>query len=152
MKKSIILLSFILFSFSSYSQKVKEKDIIGTWKLIIDVTEEMEKEAEDADTMFEEVFINAISGFVDGIIEDIDIYFDFRKDNSLKIVVHAYDEKETEYGTWFINRDGFLEIEGIDDDDHINIDADDDEWKLIDGILVNDEHEDSRSIYMTKID
>lgn len=132
---------------------MKEKDVIGTWKLVIDIEEEMDKEAEDADTMLEEVFIKAISGFVGGILEDIDMYFEFREDGELKITVNAYDETETEYGKWFINRRGYLEIEDIDDDgDHFNIEADDDEWKLIDGILVSDEHEDDRSVYMTRVD
>ncbi len=133
------------------AQKVKEKDVIGTWKLIIDVEQEMEEEAEEADNMLEEIFIKAVSGFVDGILDGIDIYFDFREDNEVKITVHAYNEKETEYGRWFINKRGYLEIEDIDDGDNITIDADDDEWKLIDGILVSDEHEDDRNVYMTRV-
>ncbi len=151
MKKTLILLAAVCIAFGSYSQKVKEKDIIGTWKLIIDIEKEMEEEAEDADTMLEEVFINAVSGFVDGILDDIDIYFDFREDNELKITVNAYDETETEYGRWFINRRGYLEIEDIDDED-FSVNTDDDEWKLVDGILVNDEHERDRTVYMTRVD
>lgn len=153
MKKTLLLLTAISIGLFSYGQKVKERDVIGTWKLIIDIEKEMEEEAEEADTMLEEVFINAISGFVDGILDDIEIYFDFREDNELKITVNAYDETETEYGRWFINRRGYLEIEDIDDDDdRFNIDADDDEWKLIDGLLVSDEHEDDRNVYMTRVD
>ena len=153
MKKTLLLLTAFSIGLISYGQKVKERDVIGTWKLIIDIEKEMEEEAEEADTMLEEVFINAISGFVDGILDDIEIYFDFREDNELKITVNAYDETETEYGRWFINRRGYLEIEDIDDDDdRFNIDADDDEWKLIDGLLVSDEHEDDRNVYMTRVD
>ncbi len=152
MKKVLLVIGILCLGFMTYSQKVKEKDFIGTWKLIIDIEEEMDEEAKEADTMLEEIFIKAISGFVEGIVEDIDIYFEFRKDYEVKITVHAYDEKETEYGRWFINKRGYLEIEDIDDDDTINIDADDDEWKLIDGILVSDEHEDNRSVYMTRVD
>lgn len=151
MKKTIILLGAFCVGFASYAQKVKEKDVIGTWKLIIDIENAMDEEAEDADTMLEEVFVKAISGFVGGILDDIEIYFDFRENNELKITVHAYDEKETEYGTWFINKRGYLEIEDIDDDDDINISTDDDEWKLIDGILISDEHEDDRNVYMTRV-
>jgi len=104
--------------------------------------------------MLEEVFINAISGFVGGIMDDIDIYFEFRKNNELKITVNAYDKSETEYGTWFINKNGYLEMEDIDDDDDDNfsINADDDEWKLVDGILVTDEYEDNKNVYMAKVD
>lgn len=152
MKKTLLLLAAFSIGIFSYAQKVKEKDIIGTWKLVIDIEKEMEEEADDADTMLEEIFIKAVSGFVDGILDDIEIYFDFREDNELKITVNAYDEEETEYGRWFINKRGYLEIDDIDDNDGINIDAEDDEWKLIDGLLVSDEHEDDRNVYMTKID
>ena len=152
MKKAILLLAVLGIGLTSYAQKVKEKDVLGTWKLIINIEEEMEREAEEADTMLEEVIINAVSGFVDGILDDIDIYFDFRADNEVKITVYAYDEKETEYGKWYINKRGYLEIEDVDDNDHISFDNDDDEWKLIDGILVSDDHEDDRTVYMTRVD
>ena len=85
-------------------------------------------------------------------MDDLDIYFDFRADNEVKITVYAYDEKETEYGKWYINKRGYLEIEDVDDNDHISFDNDDDEWKLIDGILVSDDHEDDRTVYMTRVD
>ncbi|MEQ9468329.1 MAG: hypothetical protein RLN88_13025 [Ekhidna sp.] len=154
MKRTITLFTAVFcLTFLAQAQKVTEKDIIGTWKLIIDVEEEMEEEAEDADNMLEEVFIKAISGFVGGILDDIEIYFEFQSDNDVKITVNAYDETETETGTWYINKRGYLVIEDIDDDrDDFNISADDDEWKLIDGILVSDEHDDNKSVYMTRVD
>ncbi|WP_420318626.1 hypothetical protein [Ekhidna sp.] len=154
MKRTIFTLALLFASaFIVNAQKVKEKDIIGTWKLVIDIEEEMEDEAEEADTMLEEVFIKAISGFVGGIMEDIEIYFEFQSDNDVKITVLAYDEKETETGSWYINKRGYLVIEDIeDDDDNFNISTDDDEWKLIDGILVSDEHEEDRTVYMTRVD
>lgn len=152
MTKTLIILTTLSLGFFSYGQKVKEKDVLGAWKLIINIEEEMEKEAEEADTMLEEVFINVVSGFVDGILDDIEIYFDFREDNELRITVNAYNETETEYGRWFINKRGYLEIEDIDDDSNISIDAEDDEWKLVDGLLVTDEHEKARTVYMTRVD
>lgn len=154
MKRIILLFAATLFLvFTTQAQKVKEKDIIGTWKLVIDIEEEMDEEAEDADTMLEEIFIKAVSGFVGGIMEDIEIYFEFQADNDLKITVNAYDETETERGSWYINKRDYLVIDDIeDDDDDFHITSDDDEWKLIDGILVSDEHEDDRTVYMTKVD
>jgi len=151
MKKTLLLFFALGVGFLSHAQKVKEKDIIGTWKLVIDVEKEME---EEADTMLEEIFIKAVSGFVDGILDGIDIYFDFREDHEVKITVNAYDKKETEYGTWFINKRGYLEIEDIEDNnnDKINIDAEDDEWKLVDGVLVSDEEDEDRNVYMTRVD
>ncbi|MEO9870834.1 hypothetical protein [Ekhidna sp.] len=153
MKKTILILAVALcFSVVGQAQKVTKKDIVGTWKLVIDIEEEMEEEAEDADTMLEEVFIKAISGFVGGIMEDVEIYFDFQSDNDVKITVNAYGETETERGSWYINRRGYLVIEDIeDDDDSFHISADDDEWKLVDGILVSDEHERDRNVYMARV-
>ena len=153
MKRTIALFVFALcIAFIADAQRVKEKDIIGTWKLVIDIEEEMEEEAEDADSMLEEIFIKAVSGFVGGIIEDIEIYFEFQSDNDLKITVNAYGETETERGSWYINKRGYLVIDDIeDDDDDFHISSDDDEWKLIDGILVSDEHERDRKVYMTKV-
>ena len=151
MKKTLILMTALCIGFFANAQRVTEKDLMGTWKLIIDIEEEMKEEAEDADSMLEEVFIKAISGFVGGILEDIEIYFEFRKNNELKITVNAYDESETEYGRWYINKKGYLQIEDVDDND-FNFDAKDDEWMFMDGILVTDEHEDDRNVYMTKVD
>ena len=152
MKKTILLLAVLFGTYQiANAQKVTEKDIIGTWKLVIDIEEEMEDEAEEADTMLEEVFIKAISGFVGGILDDIEIFFEFQSDQDLKITVNAYDETEIEYGKWFINRRGYLEIEDIGDGDNFSVHADDDEWKLIDGILVNDDHEKDRNVYMAKV-
>lgn len=153
MKRILILFTAVfLLSYTTQAQKVKERDIIGTWKLVINIEKEMEEEAEDADTMLEEVFIKAISGFVDGIMDDIEIFFEFQADNDLKITVNAYDETETERGSWYINDRGYLIIEDFeDDDDDFNITSDDDEWKLIDGILVSDEHEKDRTVYMTRV-
>lgn len=154
MKRTITLFTLALcLALGAQAQRVQKEDIIGTWKLIIDIEEEMEDEAEEADTMLEEIFIKAVSGFVGGIMEDIEIYFEFQRDNDVKITVNAYDETETETGSWYINKRGYLVIEDIDEDnDNFNMSTDDDEWKLIDGILVSDEHEKNRNVYMTKVD
>ncbi|MBC6400204.1 MAG: hypothetical protein GDA51_10085 [Ekhidna sp.] len=148
MKKTILILTILCFGFSSQAQKVKEKDILGTWKLILNIEEAIKEEADDADTMLEEVFINVISGFISGIIDDIDIYFEFKENNKLKITLNTDEESETEYGKWFINKRGYLQIEDVDDNDIVN----DDEWKLIDGILVTDDYEDDKDVYMAKVD
>lgn len=148
-KLTTLLLSVFVLTFSLQAQKVKEKEVLGTWKLIIEVDDELDKETEDAGTLLEEVLIKSVSGLVTGIIENIDIFFEFKKDHTATIVVNAYGEREVEQATWYINDNGYLEIE--DDDDGIEIDANDDQWKLIDGILVSDEHEGDRNVYMTKV-
>ena len=152
--KAVTILSLILLlGFSTQAQKVKEKDILGTWKLVIDVEKELDDEADEAETLLEEVIIKSVSGLVSGILENIDIYFEFQKDNELEITVKAYGEVERERGTWYINKRGYLVIEDIEsDDDRFNISADDDEWKLVDGLLVSDDDDDDKNVYMTRVD
>ena len=154
MKKATILLTALCLIFSVQAQKVKEKDVIGKWQLVIDVKEELEDEAEDADSFLEELIIKSVSGFVSGILEDIEIYFEFESDNDVKITIKAFGETERETAKWFINKRGYLEIDDWDnDDDNFNLSMDDDdEWKLIDGRLVSDDDDGDMNVYMKRID
>lgn len=151
--KTLTLLSLILLlGFSTQAQKVKQKDVLGTWKLVIDIEDELDEEAEEAETLLEEVIIKSVSGLVSGVMENIDIYFEFEEDNELEITVKAYGEVERERGTWYINKRGYLVIEDIDsEDDRFNISTDDDEWKLVDGLLISDD-DDDKNVYMTRVD
>lgn len=153
MKKAITLFTTLCLVFSLQAQKVKEKDIIGKWQLIIDVEKEMDEEAEEADSFLEEVIIKSVSGFVSGILEDIEIYFEFESDNDVKVTIKAYGEIERERAKWFINKRGYLEIEDWDNDsDNFNISTDDDEWRLVDGLLISDDNEDDeRTVYMKRV-
>jgi hypothetical protein len=153
LKKLTIFSLILLLGFSSQAQKVQEKDILGTWKLIINVDEELDEEAEEAETLLEEIIIKSVSGLVSGVLDNIEIYFEFKRNNDVIVTVNAYGETEEDEGTWYINRRGYLVIEDIDDnDDDFNISTDDDEWKLIDGLLISEDHQDDRNVYMTKVD
>lgn len=140
MKKVFILMLAATVSISAYSQnKVKEKDIIGQWDLIIDLDEiedEIEEEIEDENWLAAR-FARSISNFALDIVAEIDIKMDFREDGELKITVNAFGARETEYAEWYINRDGELVIEDEDDrrgrsrrNTHINIGDDDDVWMM----------------------
>lgn len=152
--KTLTILSLILLlGFSTQAQKVKEKDVLGTWKLVIDIEDELDEEAEEAETLLEEVIIKSVSGLVSGIMENIDIYFEFDKNNELEITVKAFGEVDSERGTWYINKRGYLVIEDIEsDDDRFNISTDDEEWKLVDGLLISDDQDDDKNVYMTRVD
>lgn len=154
MKKTITLLTALCLIFSLQAQKVKKKDVIGKWQLVIDIEEKMEEEADESDSFFEELIIKSVSGFVSGILEDIEIYFEFESDNYANITIKAYGEIEEERAKWFINNRGYLEIEDWDnDDDNFNISTDDDEWRLIDGLLISDDNDDDeRTVYMKRVD
>lgn len=151
-RKLLTTLGFCLsVALIGHAQTLKEKDVLGTWKLIINIEDKLDKEAEEADTYLEEIIIKSVSGFVDGIIGNIDVYFDFQPENRLFVTVDAFNETEEEEARWFINKRGNLEIEDWDDDDDDFHISGDDEWKLIDGLLISDDHEDDRDVYMARV-
>ena len=48
MKRSItLIIAICLLAVSVDAQKIKEKDVLGTWKLVIDIEEEMDKEEKE---------------------------------------------------------------------------------------------------------
>ena len=154
--QSITLLLFFAFiSSTSFAQdKVSRKDIEGkTWKLKIDIKDEIRDELDDADGAFERIIIKSVAGFVDGIIDGIDIYFEFRPDNELKVTVEAFGEREIEYTEWYINKKGALVIEDTD-----SFDTDDDDfWLMVDDVLVAFDEDwdgdlDDQNIYLVRID
>lgn len=159
MKRSttlLILALLIAVPFASNAQKrLKESDLIGTtWKLVIDiedVLDEAEEEMEEEDNLLGEVILRGVSGLVEGIIENIDVHFQFRDDNEVKIYIEAFGSDEVEWTEWSINRHGELIIE---DNDHIQTDGDS-FWFLEDGLLVHEDSgqdRDDPKIFMTRID
>jgi hypothetical protein len=150
------LICALLFNFESLAQdKVKEKDLIGTWKMVIDVSEEFEeaeRDLEEEDSFLGEIIFDAVSGVVEGVLKNIDIYMTFKESGIIKITVNAFDEKETEYSEWEIDSRGRLHIS---DNDHFDSD-DDDYWLMDDGVLVliddDDDGEISDNVYLVKID
>lgn len=158
MKRITLLFSLALLislPFSGTAQKLKERDLIGTtWKLNIDISnvlEEAEEEMEEEDNILGEVILRGVSGLVEGIIENIDVYFEFQDDNEVRIFIEAFGSDEVEYTEWSVNRFGELIIE---DNDHIETDGDS-YWYLEGGRLVHEdseEDEDDPKIFMTRID
>ena len=118
MKKAILSFCLLLlFSVATVQaqSKVKEKDLKGTWKFVFEIDKE-------ADSSMERVILNA----VDGLLDEIDIYLEFRKNNELKVTVDAFDEREVDYGEWYINDDGELYF---GESDHF--DTGDSVWMLV---------------------
>ena len=123
---SVVLLTLcITVAFSQ--ERVKEKDVKGEWKMIIDIDfDEIEDEMEE-DSWFGWAVAGAMSGLVEDVLDEIDIKMKFMDEGKLKITVDAYGEEEIEYGEWFINGEGQLVIIGEDEDED-----EDDVW-LMDG-------------------
>ncbi|RED97951.1 hypothetical protein [Marinoscillum furvescens] len=149
-----ILLIILVASLATTTQaqhKVKEKEVIGTWKLIIDVEDALKDAEEEAseESLLGKVILSSVSGLVSGILEEIEIYMDFRPDGELKIAVEAFGEREIEYSEWSI-KNGRLYIK---DTDHFDMDVDD-YWLMDDGMLVayEDDGEPNANVYMVSID
>ena len=118
--KKLITLTLALFCCVALDAqtKVKEKDLIGEWRLIIDldeVEEEIERELEDENWLAAR-FARSISNFALDIVEEIDIRMDFREDGEVRVEVDAFGVREVEYSEWYINKDGELIIEDDDND------------------------------------
>lgn len=110
--------------------KVKERDLKGEWKMIIDIDfDEIEDEIEEdmeEESWFGWAVAGAMSGLVEDVLDEIDIKMKFMDEGKLKITVDAYGEEEIEYGEWYINGDGQLVIIDEDEDE----DDDDDVWMM----------------------
>ncbi len=139
--KKILLLSLVLIvGFSAVAQKsIREKDILGEWKLVIALDEEeiLDEIEEDDDIPFFAEWI--AEGAVDlafSIIDDLDIYMDFRDNGKLKIVVEIFGEREVEYTDWYINRYDEVVIGDADIIDH----DDDDVWIYDGDRLISSDH------------
>lgn len=149
MKKltTTLLLVLVCASLSAQS-KVREKDILGEWDLVIDLDEardEIEEELEEEESWLARRFARGISNFAMDIVERIDIKFDFREDGEVKLSINILGEREIEYMDWSINDDGELVIEDNDRDrrddrrgrnnNSFNFSDDDDVWMMKNGRL-----------------
>jgi len=115
-------------------EKVREKDLIGEWQLVLDIDrEDIEREIEEEENWLARSFAKSVSSFALDIVESIDIEFEFRRNGDVRIEVEVFGEREVEYAEWYINRDGELVIEG---EDHDRIEIDDiDVFMMKDGKL-----------------
>ena len=135
---SLLILGFLCVNVSLAQSKVKERDLKGTWKLVIDIDES------EGDAAIE----RAVLGAVDGFISSFDITFQFKRDNELKVVVNVFGEEEVEYSNWKI-QDGYLYL-----GDNNKFDMDDTLWYLEgDRLIAEDINDDSgnHSVYLERI-
>jgi len=154
MKKITILLALFALTFSPVQaqDRMTESDIVGTWKMIIDLDEvidELEEEADDAETLLAQVILESVSGIVEGVMDNIDIYIDFDRGGDATITVEAFkdidDNDDTE---WYIKYNRLY----IEDNDSFDSD-DDDYWILEDGVLyLQNDDDDDVTVYMIRVD
>ena len=141
-------------------QAVKEKDVLGEWKMVIDVDmDEIERDLEDENWLARKI-AGSVTGLVSDILDEIDIHMDFRDNGEVKIMVEAFGEREVEYAEWDINRDGELMI--FDEDErrwknrHVSFGSDDDVWLMDDGKIYQFEGTRDRlergNVYLQRVD
>ncbi|HHP7241619.1 MAG TPA: hypothetical protein ACFCUD_08090 [Cyclobacteriaceae bacterium] len=151
MKYSVLsVIIFFATYYASAQQIIKPGEIMGVWKLQININDELNKEAGESETIFEELVIKSVGTFVDGVINEIDIYFEFLSNYECIIQVKAFDEEDISYGEWKI-KNGKLYIS---DDGSPVLDFDnDDAWLLKDGLLIPDPDDEANpsEVYMIKI-
>ena len=137
MKKIAFLFLAALLSSSlmNAQSKVKDRDVLGEWKLHVDLQKEIQDKDSDLNFL-EKALVGAVSGIVTTAMNHVDIRFDFKRNNEviLKIYNKDEDKTETEILKWFINKQGQLEIDDLDND-HVNVQHDG-AWMLLNKQLV----------------
>ncbi len=121
--KSIALVLVLLYvGFSSPAQKkVKERDLKGHWHMVFDIEDDfIEEEIEDQDIPWlGEIIAKGVSGIVLDVLDEVDVRFEFQKDNRLKIMIDAFGEESVEYAHWMIDSKGGLILDEDEQDDDV---------------------------------
>lgn len=154
-RRLLVSAAAILFLCSAalVTGNTKEKDIIGKWKLHLDISKAVDKKIKDEDDIGT-AFARGIVNMVDDLVEEIDITFDFQKNNIL-IVTHDSDsqhqEESTERYRWKINKDGYVVTTPINKK-HFSVN-DDEGWVLNKGKLtpVDQDNDKEEIVWLEKI-
>ena len=153
MKKIAFLFLAALLSSSlmNAQSKVKDRDVLGEWKLHVDLQKEIQDKDSDLNFL-EKALVGAVSGIVTTAMNHVDIRFDFKRNNEVILKIHNKDEDktETEILKWFINKQGQLEIDDLDNY-HVNVQHDG-AWMLLDKQLVAVEYgKVKQAVYLEKM-
>ena len=131
----LFLAALLSSSLMNAQSKVKDRDVLGEWKLHVDLQKEIQDKDSDLNFL-EKALVGAVSGIVTTAMNHVDIRFDFKRNNEVILKIHNKDDDktETEILKWFINKQGQLEIDDLDND-HVNVQHDG-AWMLLDKQLV----------------
>ena len=116
-------------SSNALAQKINEKELMGSWNMIIDLDAAM-KDAKKDLNLFEKMIVSSVSGFVDQVLEMVDITIEFKPKGKALLKVDGPDveNKETSELSWHFDANGALIIDDYASDQaHVNIDN---VWKL----------------------
>jgi hypothetical protein len=156
MKRIIITSVFailVLCSAALVPGKTKEKDIIGKWKFHLDISKAIEEETKDEDG-WGAVFAKGIGHLVDEIVEEVDITFDFQKNNILVVTTDSNfddDDRSVETYRWKINKKGYVVTTSTSKKNKSFQDSSDG-WRLTNGKLIPvDEDDLEGKVWMEKL-
>lgn len=116
MKNIFPLLALLLIMTTSacaQNQQLKNK-ITGEWLLKIDLTKSIQEETKEKDELLEKAILSGLSGFIETILDAVEIKFLIHKDGTYSVVVKDEDEKEEEKGTWFITDQQLIRFDDLD--------------------------------------
>ncbi|MCI4642807.1 MAG: hypothetical protein MRY51_08115 [Flavobacteriaceae bacterium] len=132
---SILLMFFLLGSTANAQSSIKENEVLGPWRFHLELSKEINKASSDLN-FFERMVAGAVSGIVDTAMEQIDIQFLFKKGQKVILTIHNKELNETKHETlhWFINDQGQLEIDDLENE-NIKVSSDG-VWVLKDNKLV----------------
>lgn len=155
MNKIIIVSFFLAFTFieAKAQNKLSEKDVIGSWRLIIDVSEEMDELRDDFDnteSLFGQVIKKSVSGFVEGLLNNIEIYMDFLPNGEVEVTSIAFEKEDRDFSTWKIVGNKLY----ISDSGNFKIDNDS-YWVLERSnilLSVSEFGDDNKNVYLRKIE
>lgn len=113
-KLKLFSFSILLFTSLLHSQeKVSERKLLGLWELKMDIKSTIEEESEDRN-FFEKIMLKTVSSFVQNVMEEVEVNFEFKKQGVLNVsTIIDNEKKEKEVFSWKINRKGKLLIEDL---------------------------------------
>jgi hypothetical protein len=145
----------ILCSAAIAPKKTKEKDIIGKWKFHLSISNAIDEETEGDDDLGS-LFARGIGRLVDDLVEEVDITFDFQKNNILVVTENSDldddDEPTVETYRWKINKKGHVITTPIKKKSKKRSVQNSDGWKLKKGKLVPVDNDDKDVVWMERIE
>lgn len=128
-KQFLIILAILGISYSAQAQKINEKDLMGSWHMVIDIDAAM-KDAKKDLNLFEKMIVGSVSGFVDTVLDMVDITIEFKPKGKalLKVDGPEVEDKETTELTWRYEASGGIIIDDYESDQaHVDMDS---VWRL----------------------
>jgi hypothetical protein len=116
MKRLISLVSFTLLlviTACAQNQQLKNK-ITGEWLLKIDLTKSIEEETKADDELLEKAILSGLSGFIETILDAVEIKFLIHQDGTYSVVVKDEDEDEEEKGNWTVTDQQLIRFDDLD--------------------------------------